>query len=160
MTEIEIEDDRWLVAVPDLVRRVDTAVTAALKAADAPEGADLVVLLTDNAEMQSLNAEYRDKDKPTNVLSFPAPDLQIPGQPPHLGDMALGYEICAQEATEQGKTLVAHLSHLVVHGTLHLLGYDHLDETEAEAMESLERKILEGLGFPDPYRHDETHAER
>lgn len=114
------------------------------------EGACLVVLLTDDASVRDLNARFRGKDSPTNVLSFPAP----PNPERHLGDVALAYGVCAREATEQGKSLRHHLQHLVVHGVLHLLGYDHMSDDEAEAMEGLERIVLAGLGAPDPYQAD------
>jgi probable rRNA maturation factor len=86
------------------------------------------------------------------VLSFPAP----PNPEGHLGDVALAYGVCAQEAQAQGKTLAQHLSHLTVHGVLHLLGYDHQGDDEAESMEALERTILDGLGVPDPYAADRS----
>ncbi|KIZ39760.1 rRNA maturation RNase YbeY, partial [Rhodopseudomonas palustris] len=102
-----------------------------------------------------LNANWRGIDKPTNVLSFPA--LQPPGgiepddAPRMLGDIAIAYETVRREADDEGKPFVNHLSHLAVHGFLHLVGYDHESEAEAEAMEDVERQILAGLGIPDPY---------
>lgn len=114
-----------------------------------PMGEDLtvVVLLTDDETVRDLNARFRGKDSATNVLSFPAHDTAQG----HLGDICLAYGVCAREAVEQGKTLAAHLQHLVAHGVLHLVGYDHEDEAEAEVMEDLERQILAGLGLADPY---------
>lgn len=147
MIEVEIEADGWLLAVPDAVRRVMAAAEAALKAGKAPPDGEVSVLLTDDAEVKTLNADFRAKDRPTNVLSFPAPDFAAP----HLGDVALALETCAREAKDQGKTLGDHLSHLVAHGVLHLLGWDHEIEAEAEAMEALEREVLAGLGIADPY---------
>jgi probable rRNA maturation factor len=139
------------------VGRVRAAAEAALKAANAEPDSEVTVLLTDDAEVKVLNADFRGKDKPTNVLSFPAPAFARP----HLGDVALAHETCAREAAEQGKALAAHLSHLVAHGVLHLVGWDHQTEAEAEAMEGLERTILAGLGIPDPYAApDETDAQR
>lgn len=123
------------------------AAEAALKAGKAPPDGEVSVLLTDDAEVKTLNADFRAKDRPTNVLSFPAPDFAAP----HLGDVALALETCAREAKDQGKTLGDHLSHLVAHGVLHLLGWDHEIEAEAEAMEALEREVLAGLGIADPY---------
>jgi probable rRNA maturation factor len=115
---------------------------------EAVEGATgLVILLADAAAVQDLNARFRDKDKPTNVLSFPA----AANPEGHLGDVALAFGVCAREAAEQGKPLRHHLQHLVAHGVLHLLGYDHMSDDEAEAMESLERIVMAGLGAPDPY---------
>ena len=143
MIEIEVEDAAWSAALPDAEGLVLRAATAALGTLEG----DLVVLLTDDAEVQDLNARFRDKDRPTNVLSFPAAESAFP----HLGDVVLGYTYCAAEAQAQGKTLSDHLSHLVVHGVLHLLGRDHEDEAEAEEMEAEEREILAALGVADPY---------
>jgi probable rRNA maturation factor len=109
---------------------------------------DVVILLADDASIQALNRDHRGKDAPTNVLSFPA----APSAAPHLGDLALAYETCAREAAAQGKALGDHLTHLVAHGVLHLLGWDHQTEAEAEAMEAHERALLAALGRPDPYR--------
>ena len=116
--------------------------------------ADLAIRIVDEKEGRSFNHHYRGKDYATNVLSFPA-DLPE-GLPkgvklPLLGDLVLCAPVIAREAMEQGKPLVAHYAHLTVHGTLHLLGWDHEDAREAEAMEQLERGILAGLGLPDPY---------
>ena len=107
----------------------------------------ITVLLTDDESVRELNRQFRGKDSATNVLSFPAP----PNPEDHLGDVALAYGICAREAAEQGKPIAHHLTHLTVHGVLHLLGYDHIGDDEAEAMEGLERVVLAGLGVPDPY---------
>jgi probable rRNA maturation factor len=145
--EIEIEADAWLEALPDAAARVRAAAEAALAEAKGPAEAEITVLLTDDAEQRTLNAEFRSKDKPTNVLSFPSPEFAAP----HLGDVSLAYETCAREAKEQSKPLRDHLSHLVAHGVLHLLGWDHESDAEAEAMEALERKVMAKLGVPDPY---------
>lgn len=141
MIDIEIEDPAWSEALPN-------AGQLALEAAEAAtaEGG-LAILLTDDAAVAELNLRFRDKAGPTNVLSFPAPA----NPESHLGDIALAYGVCAREAVEQGKPLAHHLQHLVAHGVLHLVGYDHQTETEAEEMEALERRILAGLGIPDPY---------
>lgn len=119
---------------------------------------EVSVRLTSDAEVQTLNRQYRHKDKPTNVLSFPMvqPDL-LPSLANSddgeilLGDIALAYETCAREATERGVTLEAHAAHLIVHGTLHLLGHDHMNDGEAEAMEAIERDAMAALGLHDPY---------
>ncbi|HVZ30560.1 MAG TPA: rRNA maturation RNase YbeY [Asticcacaulis sp.] len=151
LIDIEIEEDGWLDALPEVREVVEAGITAALDAAKFKDQADIVVLLCDDAEMRSLNAEYRQKNAPTNVLSFPAPkSMRLPGMM-HLGDLALGLETCVREAKEQGKTLKNHVLHLSVHGALHLLGYDHIADDEAERMEALERDILRGLGVADPY---------
>ncbi|MEB0043191.1 rRNA maturation RNase YbeY [Pseudomonas sp. MH10] len=117
---------------------------------------ELTIRLVDDAEARELNNTWRHKDYATNVLSFPAdvPDefLDIP----LLGDLVICVAVVAREATEQGKIPDAHWAHLVIHGCLHLLGYDHIDDAEAEEMEALERTLLEELGYPDPYADDET----
>lgn len=150
MIEVEVEDPAWTDALPDAAAVAERAAAAAL-AAGAAEG-EVVVLLASDPEVKALNARYRGKDRPTNVLSFPGAEMLLPGQPRHLGDIVLAYGTCAAEAAEQGKTLADHLSHLTVHGLLHLLGREHEEETEAEAMEAEERTILASLGVADPYR--------
>ncbi|MFN3930426.1 MAG: rRNA maturation RNase YbeY [Brevundimonas sp.] len=150
MIEVEIEDAAWTAALPDAAGVVERAATAALRTV----AGDVVVLLTGDAEVRDLNARFRERDQPTNVLSFPAADMTLPGQAPHLGDLVLAYGVCAAEATAQGKTLADHLSHLTVHGVLHLLGRDHAADGEAEEMEAEERTILASLGVADPYRAD------
>lgn len=114
------------------------------------DAAELVIRIVDEAESRELNHQFRGKDKPTNVLSFPfeAP----PGFPcNHLGDLAICAPVVEREAREQGKPSEAHWAHMLVHGVLHLLGHDHQNDAEAEAMEALEVEILARLGFPDPY---------
>ena len=148
MIEVEIEADAWTGALPQAEEIVERAAVAAL--ASAPTGAgqaQVVVLLTDDETLADLNQRFRGKAGPTNVLSFPAP----PNPHGQLGDIALAYGVCATEAAQQGKSLEHHLMHLTVHGVLHLLGYDHESDGEAEAMEALERSILETLGVSDPY---------
>ena len=142
-------DDAWLAAAPDCEALAGAAAKAALAAAPTLRriGEEVSILLTDDPTVRALNAQYRHQDKPTNVLSFPAADTAHG----HLGDICLAYGVCAREAVEQGKTLAAHLQHLVAHGVLHLVGYDHEDEADAEVMEDLERQILAGLGLADPY---------
>ncbi len=116
---------------------------------------ELTIRLVDAEEGQELNRTYRHKDYATNVLSFPAevPDglLDIP----LLGDLVICVPVVEREAREQNKALEAHWAHLVIHGCLHLLGYDHIDDEEAEEMEGQERQLLAELGYPDPYRDDE-----
>jgi probable rRNA maturation factor len=109
-------------------------------------------MLTDDAQIQELNRTWRAKDKPTNVLSFPAPEQPGATGPRHLGDIALAYETLVRESEEESKELAHHFAHLIVHGVLHLLGYDHEVEAEAEIMEGLEIKALATLGIADPYR--------
>jgi probable rRNA maturation factor len=151
MIDVEIEDDAWTSALPsaaDIVERAGQAVLDQVApVADDGEAPGVVVLLASDEAVADLNERFRHKAGPTNVLSFPAPA----NPEGHLGDVALAYGVCAREAAEQGKSLSDHLSHLVAHGVLHLLGYDHETDGEAEAMEALERSILESLGVPDPY---------
>lgn len=142
MIDIEVEDAAWSAALPDIEALILPAADAALQSRGA-----VTILLTDDASVAELNERFRGKAGPTNVLSFPAPE----NPEDHLGDIALAYGVCAREAAGQGKPLAHHLQHLVAHGVLHLLGYDHLTEAEAEEMEALERRILAGLGVPDPY---------
>lgn len=146
MIAVEIEDEAWTAAVPDAAARAEAAARAALEGAEG----EIVVLLTDDAAVRDLNARFRGKDRPTNVLSFPAPETARP----HLGDLVLASGVCIEEARAQGKAAGDHLSHLVVHGVLHLLGHDHEDDVEAEAMEARERAVLATLGVADPYAGD------
>ncbi|MEZ9198031.1 rRNA maturation RNase YbeY [Shewanella sp. 10N.286.54.B9] len=113
--------------------------------------AELTIRIVDVAESQMLNSTYRGKDKPTNVLSFPfeaPPGIELP----LLGDLVVCAAVVEQEAIDQNKTLNAHWAHMVVHGCLHLLGYDHIEDIEAEEMESLETQLIESLGFNNPYQ--------
>lgn len=115
--------------------------------------AEVTVRVVDEAESQQLNFDYREKDKPTNVLSFPF--QQPPGMTlPLLGDLVICAQVVAAEASEQGKPLAAHWAHMVVHGSLHLLGFDHINEDDAEEMEAEEILILQSLGLPNPYLID------
>ena len=155
MIDVEIEDPAWTAALPDAEALTRAAAEAALASVGAV-GEGVTLLLTDDATVRDLNARFRGQDKPTNVLSFPAP----PNPEDHLGDVALAFGVCAREAQEQGKPLAHHLQHLVAHGVLHLLGYDHTTDGEADAMEGLERIVLAGLGVPDPYLAGEGDDER
>jgi probable rRNA maturation factor len=151
--DIRIAAAGWRKAFAAPPAAIRKAVRAALKS-ELPRGAatGLSILLTDDDEMRKLNAGWRAKDKPTNVLSFPAEAAVDPAAPPeYLGDIALGLATCRREAREQGKTLADHVAHLTVHGVLHLLGYDHMTKEEAAAMEPREVEILAGLGIADPY---------
>lgn len=111
---------------------------------------ELVIRLVDRAESQQLNRDYRGMDKPTNVLSFPF-DAPAVVESNHIGDLVICAPLVAAEAAEQGKPLEAHWAHLVVHGVLHLLGFDHINDEQAEEMEDLEVEILARLGFSNPY---------
>ena len=111
---------------------------------------EMTVRIVDEAESHELNLNYRGKDRPTNVLSFP---FECPDEVelPLLGDLVICRQVVEREAQEQDKPVMAHWAHMVVHGSLHLLGYDHIEDDEAEKMESLETQIMTGLGFADPY---------
>lgn len=168
---MSVHDAAWLDALDDLESRAESAVLTALKHAGAVSegGAPLEISLvfTDDAEQRALNRAWRGKDRPTNVLSFPnmdgpnmdGPDMDGPnlesgenaGVPRLLGDVVLARETVLREAAEQDKSAADHTSHLLVHGVLHLLGYDHEHPDEAEEMESLEREVLARLGIADPY---------
>src|SRR5437899_8907355 len=135
---------------------IQRAVAAAAESVDEDVAeAEVAVMLTDDAGIRTLNSNWRGIDKPTNVLSFPALQPEgawKPGDAPRmLGDIAIAYETMRREADEEQKPFDHHLSHLAVHGFLHLVGYDHEKDDDAEAMESLEREILAQLGIPDPY---------
>ncbi len=166
---IEIDTDAWSQDLPDLDQTARHAMQATLDAT-CPGMTEIGIALrfsTDDA-VQTLNRTWRGKDSATNVLSFAAldmtagslPEPEFPGQPIELGDIILAYETCVREASEQGKPLAHHVSHLVTHGILHLLGYDHLDDAEAERMEALETLILAGLNIPDPYADPGTTEDR
>jgi probable rRNA maturation factor len=156
--DVAEESDAWQ-ALDDAAAICRRAALAALDAA-VPALADieLSIVLGDDALLRQLNHRWRDKDAPTNVLSFPAQDFTAavaaprPGEPLPLGDVVLAHETIAREAAEQGKTIADHLAHLVVHGVLHLIGFDHAAVAEAERMEALECTVLSGIGIADPYR--------
>jgi probable rRNA maturation factor len=147
MISIEVEAEAWSEALFD----VEPLATRAGRAALGTATGSVAILLTDDETVRDLNARFRGKDNPTNVLSFPAAPMPGAGPSP-LGDIVLAFETCAAEAGAQGKSLSDHMTHLIVHGVLHLLGRDHEDDAEAETMEAEERAILAGLGIADPYR--------
>ena len=164
LVETVIEDARW--EALGLAALAERAATAALAGVGlAIEGFSVSVMGCDDARIAVLNADFRDKPQPTNVLSWPseergaefvgeAPDLPEPGDaedPEPLGDIAIAWETCAREAEEQGKPMADHVCHLLVHGVLHLLGYDHVEDEDAALMEALEVRILASLGVSDPY---------
>ena len=152
--DVELEADGWrsVDGVRPLVRR------AAQLAAGARERRSIAILLTDDDRVRELNSTFRGKDAPTNVLAFPAPH----GDAEHLGDVALALGVCREEAQAQGKSLPDHLRHLVIHGVLHLAGHDHVDDDEARAMESLERRLLADsasmIPTPPRRRHERDRA--
>ena len=147
--DILIEDDRWSDELSDSAERAVNAAIAHLKLL--PEGpCELSILLTNDAHQHELNAQWREKQSSTNVLSFPQiePFAPLFGL---LGDISLAYETVTKEAHDEQKTLKDHVTHLCVHGFLHILGYDHLTDDDAEEMEGLERNILKDLEIADPY---------
>ena len=164
LVDCVIEDARWTAfGLEPLAAR---AVVATLNALELPpEGYTVCVMACDDARIAVLNAEFRGKPTPTNVLSWPAEDLSpdaegeepyLPGEPDPadpeaLGDIAIAYDTCAREAAEAQKPLTDHVTHLIIHGLLHCLGYDHVRDGDAARMEGLEVQILASLGLPDPY---------
>jgi len=152
--DIAVEAGDWAEVVADYEALCHRALIAAIEAAVKLDGpVEVSVLLSDDAAIQVLNRDWRGKDKPTNVLSFPASDNDGPvtGAPELLGDIAVAFETTAREAVEQDKSLADHFSHLLVHGMLHLLGFDHETDADADEMEPLEIEILAGLGIASPY---------
>jgi probable rRNA maturation factor len=151
--DIEIEDEAWRRRLPG----IEALLTAAARAA--PGQGAAVVLLTDDDAVRDLNTRFRGKDCATNVLSFPAPADPGGGSGGHLGDIALAFGVCEAEALAQGKSFADHVRHLLLHGLLHLLGYDHQDDAEGDVMEDLERELLARLGVADPYVAREDRPE-
>ncbi len=163
MIEVILNDSRWLSADLEALAHRSVAVVLATLDIDV-DHAEIAILGCDDAQIADLNADFRDKPTPTNVLSWPDVDLspEADGEHPHpptpdpdgsisLGDIAIAYDTCAREAAEQNKQMADHVTHLIVHGTLHLLGYDHIGDKDAAVMEALEVKLLGILGVPDPY---------
>ena len=165
LTDIVIEDPRWEEA--GLERLVENAAVNTLQFLGFPiDGYEIAVLACDDARIADLNAEFRDKPAATNVLSWPSDDLAaeedggtpLPPAPPDpmmgesLGDIAIAYDTCLREAEAAGKDMADHVTHLIVHGVLHILGYDHVRDRDATLMEGLETKILGKMGIADPYK--------
>jgi probable rRNA maturation factor len=155
ITEVLVVAGCWQTE-PDAEAVIDRAIATAAEIVNADLGeAELAVMLTDDSGIRTLNSNWRGIDKPTNVLSFPAlPPTGAGGPddaPRMLGDIAIAYETTRREADDEQKPFDHHLSHLAVHGFLHLIGYDHETDNDAEAMETLEAEILAQLGIPDPY---------
>jgi rRNA maturation RNase YbeY len=147
--EASMDDPRWIAALGHDVQAFAADVTLGVNGFFDPKGEGFAALFTSDDAVKALNTQWRGKDTPTNVLSFPAPETAGT-----LGDIALAYETCAREADEQGKSLKDHATHLLVHGLLHLLGYDHEADDDAAEMEGLEKDILARLGIADPYVHN------
>ena len=172
MLEVELDqsddwhgDQDWQVLADAAVRQA-LLVSSHGDLATAPFTVSISINLSDNAEVQTLNAQWRGKDKPTNVLSFPMMEpaeldalANTDDGEVLLGDMILAFETCQTEAADKTIPIADHVTHLIVHGTLHLLGYDHIDDIQAEHMEGLEVKALASLGLANPYNDDPIHTE-
>ena len=153
MIDILVKKSAWN-RIANIRDDIHMAVTAALVATgkEGNEPVSVAVLLTGDDEIREFNKRFRQVDKPTNVLAFPAPEELVDmGEMRALGDVVLAYDTTSREAAGQAIDLSDHLTHLVIHGMLHLLGYDHLSDDEAEAMEALESRIMSALGRPDPH---------
>ncbi|SHF55984.1 probable rRNA maturation factor [Litoreibacter ascidiaceicola] len=164
MAQIEIltEDERWTAAA--LPALAEKACSAALDELSLDADYEISLLACNDARVAELNTEFRGKPMPTNVLSWPSEEraAQVPGMIPmlpdgashelELGDIAIAFETCTREADDAGKPFEDHVTHLLVHGTLHLLGFDHTNDPDAALMEGLETRILAKLGIEDPYR--------
>ena len=146
--DLRVADERWL-SLGDC----DQFAAHVLGLAASRLGAtgEAAVLLTDDAELHALNKQWRGLDKPTDVLSFPGEGSEIPGQPQYLGDIAIAYDTALRDAETMGRPFEGHIAHLLIHGFLHLLGYDHIEAEDAKVMEPLEVELLASLGWPDPY---------
>lgn len=159
--EVTIRESAWLTDLPDLDALAKNAALAAFDVTDhagASGVAELSIVLADDGFVQTLNREYRNADKPTNVLAFATEEDACDGRPWLMGDVVIAREYVLAEARAAEKSLADHVSHLVVHGVLHLAGHDHLAEREAEEMEALERRALAHLGIADPYAERERCA--
>jgi probable rRNA maturation factor len=146
--DVLVDSDRW--KEPAKARALVRRAVAQAAATASTTATELAIVLTDDSAIRQLNRLWRGIDAATNVLSFPS--KRTADEPPHLGDIVLAYETIAREAAAEGKPFAHHLAHLVVHGFLHLVGYDHDKDADAETMERTERKILRRLNIPDPYR--------
>jgi len=164
---VNIEDERWQAL--DIEALAQRACEAALQHLGIdPDGFEIGLLACNDARIADLNAEFRGKPVPTNVLSWPSeerarsgehplpPASDPSGMPVELGDIAISYDTCLREAAESGKEIPDHVTHLLVHGVLHLLGYDHISDQDAAIMEGLEGEVLGKLGISDPYRVQDT----
>ena len=153
-------DSKLWAEFPGAKARARAAVNASLRGAPKPAAprVEIGVILSDDAQVRVLNAQWRGQDKATNVLSFPLPAGPATDGPTPLGDVVVAFETTRREAEAEGKSLADHFTHLVVHGTLHLLGYDHRTDGEANEMEALETLILMGLGVADPYAEPADEA--
>jgi probable rRNA maturation factor len=164
--DVMIEDARWRAAGLEALAETAAHATLTHLGLD-PEAFEICVLACNDSRIAALNADFRGKPQATNVLSWPSEDRAAdrpglsparpaPGGDPELGDIAIAYDTCAAEASAAAKPFAAHVSHLIVHGVLHLLGYDHIDDKDGDLMEGIETAILGKMGLPDPYCSDDT----
>lgn len=161
IVDLVLEDARW--EALGLEALAERACAAALTHLGLRDG-EIAILACDDGRIAALNGDFRDKPRPTNVLSWPSEERAaltpggdpVPPVHPELGDIAIAYDTCVREADEAGKPLADHVTHLIVHGTLHLLGYDHIDDKDAALMEGLETEILGKMGLADPYGEAEA----
>lgn len=175
LIDLVIEAEEWDEALPDLAAVAEAVARAGLAATGLdPAGYEICLLACDDARIQALNARHRDQDKPTNVLSWPgfslapatpgaappAPPPGAPNRPVALGDVAIALQTVQREAQDAAIPLKSHAAHLILHGVLHLLGYDHLTEADAELMEGIESRVLPSLGYSDPYSRDVASPHR
>lgn len=153
--DIDVQSPLW-----DAQPAADATVRAAIAAAAAlsTSGGEVSILLTDDSAIRVLNRDWRGIDKATNVLSFPAPEILSKGAAGILGDIVIAYETLQRECTDEDRDFLHHLTHLTVHGYLHLVGYDHQNDADAAAMESLESKIMTRMQLPDPWQHDREQS--
>jgi len=159
--DVRVDSKRWNKArsIKSVLRRAVADAASALSTT----GAELAIVLADDSTIRLLNRDWRGVDAATNVLAFPAkpfPTEEAGGAPPLIGDIVLGYETVAREARDEGKPFAHHVAHLAVHGFLHLVGYDHERDEDAEKMERAERRILRRLAIPDPYRRRAKSANK
>jgi len=156
--KIDVLVDSGLWAEPGKMRSVVRRAIAEAASTQSTSASELAIVLTDDSAIRQLNRLWRGIDAPTNVLSFPAAARQAADGPAHLGDIVLAYQTIAREARAERKPLAHHVTHLAVHGYLHLIGYDHERDADAEAMEQAERDILRRLAIPDPYRQNTSKS--
>lgn len=154
--DISVQDERWCVAIPDIEALTRTAITKVLKQSEyADESLEVSIVLANDDFVQELNKAYRHKDTPTNVLSFPQTEADTINEQSipliNLGDIIIAYETILKESGEQHKTITDHYTHMLVHGGLHLLHYDHQTDNEAQVMEALEAEILNTMDIKNPY---------
>jgi probable rRNA maturation factor len=160
-TDVILEDPRWVDAVnAELLASQAAAALFSLDVATLATSAEMSVLFCSDARMRELNFRWMGKDAPTNVLSFPAPETQANAGARHLGDIALAFETIGTEAKAEGKAMSDHAMHLLIHGMLHLIGFDHQTDDEADHMEAIESRVMKSLGLNDPWASAQSRESR